>query len=191
MFSTIVRVPPSAEATDRAAWQLTSAPVGRVSALADGRRSPRRPARERGSEACGVCTLPAASPPRRGARQGLRLDGGAENSDLVEVYLAGYHLAMNTVVNISQLKNRFSHYLRLVRTGQTIVICDRDLVVARIEPAGPSDAVTDDEAALAALERSGTLRRGSQAPLAGWRDRRVSVSADVVAAVAAEREDGR
>jgi hypothetical protein len=35
MFSTIVRVPPSAEATDRAAWQLTSALDGLVSALAE------------------------------------------------------------------------------------------------------------------------------------------------------------
>jgi hypothetical protein len=35
MFSTIVRVPPSAEATDRAAWQITSALDGLVSALAE------------------------------------------------------------------------------------------------------------------------------------------------------------
>lgn len=35
MFSTIVRVPPSAEATDRAAWQLTAALDGLVSALSE------------------------------------------------------------------------------------------------------------------------------------------------------------
>jgi hypothetical protein len=35
MLATIVRIPPSAEATDRAAWQLTSALDGIVSALSE------------------------------------------------------------------------------------------------------------------------------------------------------------
>lgn len=36
-------------------------------------------------------------------------------------------------VNLTEVKNRFSHYLRLVQTGETIQILDRDIPVARLE----------------------------------------------------------
>jgi len=35
-------------------------------------------------------------------------------------------------VNVSELKNRLSHYLRLVRGGEEIEILDRDIPVGRI-----------------------------------------------------------
>lgn len=103
----------------------------------------------------------------------------------------GYLETMSTLVNVSELKNHLSRYLRMVRQGNTIVIRDRDRVIARLEPAGAGDAPTDDESTLDALERAGTLRRGTGAAPNTWRAHQVEVTADVVGAVLAEREDGR
>src|SRR6266542_1672841 len=38
-------------------------------------------------------------------------------------------------VDVKQLKARLSEYLRLVRTGETVLITDRDEVVAELRPA--------------------------------------------------------
>src|SRR5262245_38834505 len=40
-------------------------------------------------------------------------------------------------VNIAELKNNLSHYLRQVRQGNEITIKDRNRVIARIVPAAP------------------------------------------------------
>src|SRR5262249_41231930 len=42
------------------------------------------------------------------------------------------------IVNIAELKNNLSHYLRQVRQGNEITIKDRNRVIARIVPAAPS-----------------------------------------------------
>jgi prevent-host-death family protein len=99
--------------------------------------------------------------------------------------------AMSDTVNISELKNRLSHYLRRVREGETLVVCDRDRVVARIEPAGGPAETSGDERMLAVLERKGTLRRGFRQLEPGWNADRVSIEGDLVGAVLAEREEGR
>jgi prevent-host-death family protein len=41
---------------------------------------------------------------------------------------------------VTDLKNRLSHYLRLVATGETITILDRGKPVAQITPPGESSA---------------------------------------------------
>lgn len=96
------------------------------------------------------------------------------------------------VVKVSELKNRLSHYLRQVRGGATLLVCDRDHVIARIEPAGGADLVADDDTQwLDDLERCGTIRR-AVAPLPrAWLARRPKIRADVVKALLAERDDGR
>jgi prevent-host-death family protein len=103
----------------------------------------------------------------------------------------GYLMAMKPV-NVAELKNRLSHYLRLVRRGQPILVRDRDRVIARIEPAGERDAVAGDDARrLAALEERGIVRR-ARAPFS--REilvARPRVRTDVVAALLAEREETR
>lgn len=95
-------------------------------------------------------------------------------------------------VNVAELKNRLSHYLRLVRRGEALLVRDRDRVIARIEPAGDADAAGgDDAAALASLEQRGVLRRAvaplTRKLLAG----RPRVKTDVIAALVAEREESR
>jgi antitoxin (DNA-binding transcriptional repressor) of toxin-antitoxin stability system len=95
-------------------------------------------------------------------------------------------------VNIAELKNRLSHYLRLVRRGESILVRDRETVIARIEPAGLAGSEDADEAArLATLEQRGIVRRAKVRWSPEVLDRRPRVEADVVEAVLREREESR
>jgi antitoxin (DNA-binding transcriptional repressor) of toxin-antitoxin stability system len=105
--------------------------------------------------------------------------------------LRGYIMAMS-VVKVSELKNRLSHYLRLVRRGETVLVSDRDQVIARIEPAGDKASTgTDDAGWLGDLERRGVVRRGAGRLPRDWARRRPLVTVDVVGALLDERRDGR
>lgn len=97
----------------------------------------------------------------------------------------------DSLVKVSELKNRLSHYLRRVRGGATLLVCDRDRVIARLEPADDGDAATDDAAWIADLERRGTLRRATATLPRTWLSRRPKVRADVVRALLDERDEGR
>jgi antitoxin (DNA-binding transcriptional repressor) of toxin-antitoxin stability system len=95
-------------------------------------------------------------------------------------------------VKVSQLKNQLSHYLRQVRKGTTLLVTDRDHVIARIEPAGEGSMASGDDAAwLESLERRGTIRRADAALPRGWLARRPKVRADVVRVLLDERDEGR
>jgi antitoxin (DNA-binding transcriptional repressor) of toxin-antitoxin stability system len=97
-----------------------------------------------------------------------------------------------SVVKVSELKNRLSYYLRLVRSGESVLVSDRDQVIARIEPAGnPSSHGTNDARWLDDLERRGVVRRGAGKLPRGWLGRRPKVKVDVVGALLEERRDGR
>jgi antitoxin (DNA-binding transcriptional repressor) of toxin-antitoxin stability system len=61
-------------------------------------------------------------------------------------------------VGTRELKNRLSHYLRLVRSGEPIEVTDRGIVVAEIRAAQPP--ANNDEACLAEMERVGLVTRG-------------------------------
>jgi prevent-host-death family protein len=54
------------------------------------------------------------------------------------------------IVNIAELKNNLSHYLRQVRQGNEITIKDRNRVIARIVPAAPSADYDEELLELAA-----------------------------------------
>jgi len=100
-------------------------------------------------------------------------------------------MAMKSV-NVAELKNRLSHYLRLVRRGEAILVRDRAQVIARIEPAGTADEEDGgDEQWLAALEARGIVRRGRGAISDALLERRPRAKASIVAAVLRERDDGR
>jgi len=105
--------------------------------------------------------------------------------------IRGYLVAM-TPVNVAELKNRLSHYLRLVRRGQPILVRDRDRVIARIEPAGSPDARGgNDETRLSELEARGIIRRGRGRITPDLWARRPRTGADAVGALLSERADGR
>ena len=102
------------------------------------------------------------------------------------------HIVAMSVVKVSDLKNRLSHYLRLVRRGESVLVSDRDQVIARIEPAGDlASTGADDARWLDDLERRGVVRRGAGKLPRGWLERRPKVKADIVGALLEERREGR
>jgi prevent-host-death family protein len=97
-----------------------------------------------------------------------------------------------SVVKISDLKNRLSHYLRQVQRGESVLVSDRNRVIARIDPAGDvSRSGPDDARWLDDLERRGVVRRGVGKLPRGWLGRRPKVNADVVGALLEERQEGQ
>ncbi len=76
-------------------------------------------------------------------------------------------MTMQTV-GIKQLKARLSEYLRAVRAGETLLVTDRDEVVAELRPArrrlGPGERLSDR---LDALAGAGALTRARRRK-AGW-----------------------
>ena len=95
------------------------------------------------------------------------------------------------MVKIAELKNRLSYYLRRVQRGESILVCHRDRVVARIERVASQSRIPESEAAwLDRLERSGVIRRGSGKLTRQWLAQRPVVKADVVAALLQERDEG-
>jgi antitoxin (DNA-binding transcriptional repressor) of toxin-antitoxin stability system len=94
-------------------------------------------------------------------------------------------------VKIAELKNRLSYYLRRVRRGESILVCHRDEVIARIERVPHHVAVDTNEADwVERLERHGVIRRAAGTPTRRWLTRRPAVKADVVAALLRERDEG-
>jgi antitoxin (DNA-binding transcriptional repressor) of toxin-antitoxin stability system len=95
-------------------------------------------------------------------------------------------------VKIAELKNRLSHYLRRVQQGDSILVCDRHRVIARIDRVGPLTSVPGGDAEwLDRLERRGVVRRGAATLSRQWVARRPRVGADVVSALLQERAEAR
>lgn len=90
---------------------------------------------------------------------------------------------------IAELKDRLSHYLRLVRQGQSVLVYDRERLVARIEPVRDPASVGDDH--LAQLEATGVVRPPVTPLPKDWLRRRPVVKTDLLAALLDERESGR
>lgn len=65
-------------------------------------------------------------------------------------------MAMMKRATISELKNRLSTYLGIVRAGERVMVVDRDVPVAIIERIGDRAAA---EPRLARLEKAGLVRR--------------------------------
>lgn len=97
------------------------------------------------------------------------------------------------IATISRAKNQLSALIDRVRHGESILIVDRDQPVARLEPVRPSDEGAAGSR-WARLERRGVIRRGTGAPVASILEKAPpspTGGGDVVAALLAEREDGR
>ncbi len=95
-------------------------------------------------------------------------------------------------VKIAELKNRLSYYLRRVQAGESILVCDRDRAIARIERIDTQAPLPEGDAErLDRLERRGVLRRGTGKLSRDWLVRKPRVAADVVAALLRERREGR
>lgn len=60
-------------------------------------------------------------------------------------------------VGLKVLKNKLSEYVRLVAGGETVLVTDRDRVVAELVPPAHGRCQTVDDVALADLVRRGWL----------------------------------
>jgi antitoxin (DNA-binding transcriptional repressor) of toxin-antitoxin stability system len=83
------------------------------------------------------------------------------------VTTGNYHGDMK-VVGIKQLKARLSEYVRLAKAGETVLVTERDEVVAELRPARrqvPAAGALED--VLEALAASGELTRAAQ-PKGRW-----------------------
>src|SRR5438105_4648402 len=93
---------------------------------------------------------------------------------------------------VTEAKNRLSALLAEVRAGETVVIVDRGVPVARLEPvAGQRD---DAEGRLARLQRTGALHAARREPPVGLvleEPPRPGPGASAVEALLAERSAGR
>ncbi len=69
-------------------------------------------------------------------------------------------------VSVTDLKNRLSEYLRLVKRGETVEIMERSIPIARIE--GISARQGKVESRLEILIREGLVARAEHAPDPRW-----------------------
>ena len=74
-----------------------------------------------------------------------------------EVATGSYHVFMRAV-GIKTLKNRLAEYVRIAADGETVLVTDRDRVVAELGPPQARRAVDVSDALLADVIRRGWLR---------------------------------
>ncbi len=94
------------------------------------------------------------------------------------------------IASITQTKNQLSALLDEVRKGETILIFDRDTPIARLEPVFPHED-PDQERELNKMEKQGILLRGSGLPGKLPKPIRPRKGGDILAALLAERDEGR
>ena len=95
--------------------------------------------------------------------------------------------------SISQTKNKLSLFIDAVKHGETIIILDRDVPVAKLEPLGPPGE-SELDTHLYQLERTGLLRRKKcDLPQDFFRRDRPKVKGDssIIDALLKDRDIGR
>lgn len=97
-------------------------------------------------------------------------------------------LAFMKRVSVTELKNRLSHYLRLVKRGETIELLERKVPIARLS--GLAGVPANDEELLQRLERDGIVTRPAGRPYRGFlKSPPVPCTADIVKALIEERDE--
>ena len=92
-------------------------------------------------------------------------------------------------VGIKMLKNKLSEYVRLAADGETVLVTDRDRVVAELGPPQPGRTADVSDALLSDAVRRGWLRPPI-APLEGLPARKpVAPLADLLQELDADRSD--
>ena len=103
----------------------------------------------------------------------------------------GYYSYMKKA-GIAELKNNLSRYLEHVKSGETVLVIDRNQPIAQIIPLQktPRSAAPDD-GRIARLERKGLIRRGS-GDVGQWliKRRPVKVPGSVLQDLLDERRSG-
>lgn len=98
---------------------------------------------------------------------------------------------------ISDTKNRLSHFIDLAKRGETVLITDRGVPVARLEsaarPKHPGIGSGDEER-LSRLEKAGVIRVADKPLDLGWLDEppaKPLPGGDILKALLDEREESR
>jgi len=101
------------------------------------------------------------------------------------------HSSLMTTASVTEAKNNLSKLLKKVRQGESVLILDRNVPVARLEPLSPGSGEAD-EAKLLDLERRGLLKRGlGKLPKDFWTRPLPKFKKSVVQAVLDERSEAR
>ncbi|MGA7274944.1 MAG: type II toxin-antitoxin system prevent-host-death family antitoxin [Candidatus Udaeobacter sp.] len=96
-----------------------------------------------------------------------------------------------TTTSLTEAKNNLSKLIKKVRHGESVLILDRNIPVARLEPLPPGSGEAD-EARLAELERQGVLKRGKgKVPKDFWTRPRPKLKGSAVEALLQERKETR
>ena len=94
-----------------------------------------------------------------------------------------------TTASITEAKNNLSKLIKKVRHGESVLILDRNVPVARLEPLSPGSKEAD-EAKLIELERRGLLKRGTgKLPKDFWTRPLPKLKGSVVQALLDERNE--
>lgn len=94
-----------------------------------------------------------------------------------------------TTASITEAKNNLSKLIKKVRGGESVLILDRNIPVARLEPLAPGSADAD-EAKLLDLERRGLITRGTgKLPKDFFKRPRLKMKGSLVQAVLDERNE--
>lgn len=92
-------------------------------------------------------------------------------------------------VGLKMLKNKLAEYVRLAASGETILITDRERVVAELSPPGPSRASMLPDALLADAVRAGLLTPAPLAPSPPPASTAVAPLDEILAELAGDRAD--
>jgi len=92
-------------------------------------------------------------------------------------------------VGLKVLKNRLSEYVRMAAGGETVLVTDRDKVVAELGPPAPGRSPLAADAILADAMRQGLVSVPLRVAEGAPERRPVAPFDDVMAELAADRED--
>ena len=91
--------------------------------------------------------------------------------------------------SVSDLKNNLSKYLRFVKQGEVVVVCDRGVPVAEIQPRKGKAQGTEDR--LQALVSKGIIRKNFHKKLKPFAFPKGEVASGVLEELLEERQSGR
>ncbi|MGH2772678.1 MAG: type II toxin-antitoxin system Phd/YefM family antitoxin [Actinomycetota bacterium] len=92
-------------------------------------------------------------------------------------------------VGIKTLKNKLSEYVRLAAAGETVLISDRDRVVAELVPVSANRQVDVQDAVLADAVRNGYITPAVLPPGPPPESPAIGTLKQVLASLQADRED--
>lgn len=116
------------------------------------------------------------------------LEEGGPASTLTKWLLQSYFEFMRAV-GIKVLKNKLSEYVRLAQGGETVLVTDRDRVVAELRPARPDRATWLADAQLAEAVRKGWVTPPTEPSTEPPEGLPIAPLAELLAELQADRED--